>query len=214
MKAVAAQEGIYPRRARERALRERQRLQTLEDEERVQRAPDLLAKIAALKAETADEPPASPPLPFKSPSVMRATPAPVPASEERSAAAPVGTTVPDVCIEVSADHTTVEGFTKITNMVRDELLGKMRMLDFGVLMYFAFEFGRYSRKPVAYVDVTLPKLASDLHVSRRALVESLDRLVTVHTVLEREDRRDEKGYRVGTRYVLHLEKFRQGPADG
>ncbi len=98
-------------------------------------------------------------------------------------------------------------FSMVDNLIRDEVLGNIRMVDFGVLMSFVFEFERYHERPIAHYDVTALALAERLHLSRNTLLEALDRLVDTHKLLEREEQRDRLGHRTTTRYRLRLDAF-------
>lgn len=98
-------------------------------------------------------------------------------------------------------------FTMIPNAIRDEMHGRMRTVDFSVLMYFVFEFGRYTRQPITHFDVSVEELRQALSLSKKTVVEAIERLVTTHGVLDREDRRNSLGHRLTTRYTLHLQNF-------
>lgn len=101
-----------------------------------------------------------------------------------------------------------KNFTMVPNAVRDELLrGQMQPVDFMVLMYFVFAFGRYSRDPLRFLDVTTRELMRALGLSNHTVGSSLDRLVRGRGALSREARRDSHGRTLTTRYRLHLEVF-------
>ena len=100
-----------------------------------------------------------------------------------------------------------KSFSMVDNLIRDEVLGNIRMVDFGVLMFFVFEFERFHERPIPHFDVTILALMRRLHLGRGALMESLDRLVDDHKLIERQEQRDALGHRVTTRYRLRLEGF-------